>query len=131
RQELARQGFCWAEMTTEPLTLENGTAELVVTLKSEGPLALLDAVQFTGLKLNRPEDVIAFLGLKVGMPVSLSVLRNVREKLWETGRFLKHEIQADISPAHPGRVKLTIDMLEHPDAKPIGIEQPMTPAQAA
>lgn len=115
-ESLAKQGLYWAQVKVETALGDHLTAEPVVTLQSEGPRGLLDELQINGLKLNTPQDVTKFLELEKGTPIDLAKLRQIREKLWDTGRFLRHDVTANVAKGHPGRVNLVIDVAEHPKA---------------
>jgi hypothetical protein len=118
-EALLLQGLCWAKLKASMEPREDGTAELLLTMVTEGPPASLDQIEIRGLQRFDPKQVQQFLGLAPGMPIDLNVLREVRRKLWESARFLKHEIKLDVAAAHPGKANLTIELMEHPKAPPL------------
>jgi hypothetical protein len=119
REALLLQGLCWASVKATMEPREDGSAELVLAITSEGPSAVLDQIQIKGLQRFDPKQVQQFLGLAPGMPIDLNALREIRRKLWESARFLKHEIRLDVAASHPGKANLTIELMEHPKAPPL------------
>jgi hypothetical protein len=119
-EALLLQGLCWAKVKAQMELKEDGTAELLLRMVNEGPLTLLDQVEIKGLQRFDPKQVQQFLGLAPGVPIDLNGLREIRRKLWESARFLKHEIKLDVAAAHPGKANLTIELMEHPKAPPLG-----------
>lgn len=118
-QELFRQGLCWADPKLEADLHDDGTADLVIDLSAEGPKAKIRKIAVTGASINKPQEVLAFLGLREGMPMDLSVLLAARQKLWDSGRFLRHELCANVARDHAGELDLNIDLFEHPKAPPL------------
>ncbi|MGA2440135.1 MAG: hypothetical protein ABSH08_04205 [Tepidisphaeraceae bacterium] len=116
---LLSQGLFWADVKVEPELRSDHIARLVVRILNEGPKGILTDIQTTGLSINTRQQVLDFAGLRPGMSVDLNVLRAVRKKFWDSGRFFQHDIGAKWSPANPGKVSLTMDFWEHPNVPPL------------
>jgi hypothetical protein len=64
----------WAETR---FTTDAPVSTLEITVRSEGPRAVLDAVDVDGAKRNSPQRVAQLAGLEVGKPLDLVRLREV------------------------------------------------------
>jgi hypothetical protein len=112
--EMARQGFFQPKVETFPQPQGN-TAAFIVRIHEERDRAILGPIEINGAKRNSPQDIIRLLGLVEGMPLDTDVLQEIAAKLWNSARFWKHTITASPVPGG-GRIKLTIDLDEHPTA---------------
>jgi hypothetical protein len=125
---LLTQGLFWADVKVEPELRSDHTALLIVHIVNEGPQASLSDVQTSGLAINTRQEVLDFAGLKPGMPIDLKMLRDLREKFWNSGRFYQHDIRAKWSRSNPGKVSLALDFWEHPNlprlSAPISVDSP-------
>jgi|GEM_PF-4249540 len=89
---------------------EDVSVTLTIHLSDLGPKAVLGEVEVFGCEKNSHEQVVAFLGLKEGMPLDSQVVADMRRKLQQSGRFLKQEIDV-ISPPFddaPSTLKITV-----------------------
>jgi hypothetical protein len=117
RVALAAQGRFWADFKVEPRITGHSVA-LVVTIQDEGPAGVLSFLVFTGLKQTTPKQMRDFLGIKEGTPAHLDLLRSMHTRLWDSGRFLKHELR--MRPMlDAGQVALTVDLIENPSVPTI------------
>jgi hypothetical protein len=126
---LLNQGFFWADINVQPELRGDRTAVLVVHIVKEGPKAGLSAIRISGLAINTQQDVLAYAGLTLGMPIDLQFLRSVREKFWNSGRFFRHDIRANWSRANPGKIALELDFWEHPNLPPLNTPIPVDSPQ--
>ncbi|MDP7011762.1 MAG: hypothetical protein QF685_10310 [Verrucomicrobiota bacterium] len=76
-------------------------------------------VEINGCEHNKPSEVLNFLGIKTGMKVERLMERRARERLWLSGRFLKHEV-AWRKLDGDEEWKLVIDLMENPRVPPLG-----------
>jgi len=111
---LLNQGLFWATIDIEPEFHADHTALLVVHILNEGPKASLSDIQTSGLAINTRQEVLAYAGLKLGMPIDLHLLRSVREKFWDSGRFFQHDIRATWSKSAPGKNSIANGLLGTP-----------------
>ena len=76
-------------------------------------------VEINGCDRNKPCEVLDYLGIKVGMKVEWLLERRARERLWRSGRFLKHEVAWNKLDGGK-KWKLVIDLMENPKVPPLG-----------
>jgi hypothetical protein len=116
---LMREGYFWTKLEIEPEPRGDKTIRLNIRIIDQGPKAVLGEIKIEGLSINTPQDVLTLAGLKPGMPIDLNILQAVRKKLWDSGRFLRHDIRATWSPTTPGRMDLSLNFWEHPHVPPL------------
>jgi TPR repeat protein len=103
-------------------------ADLLVQVRKPGVVGTLEQIEVEGLRLNSRDDLLSFLQLRPGMPVTGNVTNDVLQRLWESGRFNGHF--ASLSPlAEPGRFKLDLALVEFAHAPPL--KQELTAEQQA
>ncbi|NQT85986.1 hypothetical protein HQ560_04430, partial [bacterium] len=95
------------------------TAKLVIVVRHEGPKAVVGSIEVTGAKINRPQDVVERLGLRVGMPLDGAAVAAMERKLWHSGRFLASEIAPEEPDELSGAVCLRIRLREYDKAPPL------------
>jgi hypothetical protein len=109
--------------------IEQDQAVLHVTVADEGRHATIDKVNVTGLKKNRPEDLLKFLGVEKGQEISLDRLNAIQRRLWDSARFKKHELTIAPSGGDRSRLSLEIELEEFPDAPTL--TEPLSPVEQA
>ena len=91
------KGYTLAKVTLVPKPRQDGAVDMQVQMnlgkKQFGPdvktAALkLSQAQVHGVVANKPEDIIKFLGLQTGMPITQTLCEDLKKKLWDSGRFL-------------------------------------------
>lgn len=98
---------------------EQAVATLVVTFTDEGRAAIVDEISITGNKKNSREDVLELIGVRPGTPFLGALDKDVEEKLFESGRFIKSKVRV-IKPAKADEpVKLAIELEEYEKAPPL------------
>jgi len=95
------------------------TAVLTIVVRAEGPKAVVGRIEVTGLKVNLPEDVVEYLGLRVGMSLDGAAMAAMEKKLWESGRFLDSGITPEREDEVSGEVRLRIHVREFEKAPPL------------
>ena len=114
------------------LNPENSTADLLVQVRDEGPHGVVSELEVTGNHKHTREEILEFLGLRVGMEISRSGVVAAEQKLARSARFLDYGITP--TPAVAGltqatSVRLAVKVREY-DAAP-KLNEPLTGEQQA
>ncbi len=126
---LAELGYIEPRFTLKlaPGAEENRT-DLEVEFESAGTEAVLEEIEINDLFRNTRQQVLDFLKLKPEMAIQPSLAGEVQEKLWQSGRFFKHDVS--LTPlSRPGHFKLALKLDEVELAPPL--DQPLSPAEDA
>jgi hypothetical protein len=108
---------------------DDGTAGLLhVHARELGPQATVDKVVVTGVKSNPPAAIADLLGLHVGQRLDLRQLQDAQQRLWDSGRLVRHTITASQADDGSGRAVVAVDVFEG-DLPPIS--KPFTPTEQA
>ncbi len=103
-----------------------GKADLLIEMLDEGLKGTIEefALHYpTREKKNTDQEVLAFLGLKPGLAVRASLLNDLTNRLWLSGRFLRHE--ANLTPlAQVGQFQLDLALEDLEAAPPL--RQPLS-----
>ena len=128
RRSCCELGFfeTWFELR---VSTDAPDAALEITIRDEGPRAVLDAVDVTGARKNGNERVAKYLGLELGKPLDLSRLREVQQKLWDSGRFTAHTVYAEPRRLDASRMRMRVELTEYEDA-PL-LDAPFSDAERA
>jgi hypothetical protein len=126
REALAHQGLFWPEFKLTR-TIVGDKAELLIDFAREGPRASLGEIEIRGANRNKPEEVIRFLKLEQGMRIDVPAIERIHRRLWNSGRFFRHDLMAKAASDGSGRVKLTIELEEHEKATRLAEE--LTPVE--
>ncbi len=100
----------------------DATAQLVVDIIQEGAMDRVDEIRVVGSHVNSPNAVIEFLALQPGGPVDYLRLQQLTKRLWDSGRFSKHQLRLDRDGQ--GARRLNIELEDVPGAPPLG--QPLS-----
>jgi hypothetical protein len=95
--------------------------ELVIEMVNEGFKGTIEDIGFfypSDEKKNADAEVESFLGLKVGMPLRANLPLEITNRLWQSGRFLKHKASLVPLPGD-GHFKLELDLEDLPEAPPL------------
>ncbi|HVU90249.1 MAG TPA: hypothetical protein VHD36_23155 [Pirellulales bacterium] len=129
-QGLHDQGFRSARftVTAEPV---DGLAEvpLVINIADAGPLARIDRIDVTGSERDSADDVRSYLGVKPGDVYTNFLHARLWHKLWSSGRYLDHVIEAAGSPDEEHSIRLEIKLVDYAPATPLAA--PLQPAEQA
>ncbi|NOK02028.1 BamA/TamA family outer membrane protein [Myxococcus xanthus] len=106
-QELGRQGYLFARVTTETGVGEDGTQATVIFRADAGPQVKVGKILVQGLTRTDPDLVLANLAVEEGKPVALDELTEGQRRLARLGVFR----QVDIALADPTRREDTKDVL--------------------
>jgi hypothetical protein len=105
---------------------EGGQAMLAIHVKRLPPRSKLAAVEVPdGLRTTRAE-LVRYLGIEIGQPVTAADRGAWREKLRQSGRFVS---QAVVFSLKPEGVVARFDLVEYRDATPLGT--PISPEEEA
>ena len=130
---LAEQGFFFSKSKVElKRDAVAGIASLLITLQSEGPPGLIGSIHVAGMQHHTADEIIRFLQLREGMPISAESLAAAQQSLLDCGRFWDAEItpeRAGVDPASSPRVDLHIAVKEQPGVPPLS--EPLSPIQQA
>jgi hypothetical protein len=95
------KGYTRSKAILLPRPRENGIIDMEVQMilgkKQFGPgadkeVAVLGQIRVHGCIANKPEDVLSFLNLRPGMPIKPLMQGELKQALWNSGRFLNQEI---------------------------------------
>ena len=123
---MAEIGYPEAVFAIEfPATSEGDkhSVDLKIHVASAGPSLTIGDINFTGLEKHTPEQMIEFLELKAGMPLSLMLREQIGSKLLKSGRFLMAEVTHEpflFDPVEP--LDLNIRVREYDLVAPLGEE---------
>ena len=93
-------------------------ADLLIRVTKPGVVGTLDRIEVEGLRRNSREDLLSFLQLRPGMPLTGNVTNDTVRRLWDSGRFSGQLVS--LSPlTEPGRFKLDITVFEFTNAPPL------------
>ncbi|WP_043713761.1 POTRA domain-containing protein [Corallococcus macrosporus] len=106
-QELGRQGYLFARVTTETAVGEDGTRATVIFRADAGPQVKVGRILVQGLTRTDPDLVLANLDVEEGRPVALDELTEGQRRLARLGVFR----QVDVALADPTRREDTKDVL--------------------
>ena len=93
-----------------------GKAELVIELEDAGPTAEIGSIEVAGNRRDSREEVLDFLTLRPGNPLTRQRLVALQQRLWASGRYLRSDVKP-IRPANRGdKLVLRIDLVEYTKA---------------
>ncbi len=110
------QAVVIASFESHPLSK---STSLVVDIVSEGPHDRVDHITIEGNKINDRDQIQRCAGVAVGDLINHRQLQLYTKRLWETGRFRKHNVSFD-----PKARELTIELEEIPELPPV--DQPVS-----
>jgi hypothetical protein len=90
------------------MNTDDSTGELVVEIISEEMPDRIEGFNIVGSNINAPNDVIAFLDLKPGIVFDDSELQRLTKRLWDCGRFTKHNLSFERDEQGRGRLKIEL-----------------------
>lgn len=101
---------------------ETHTVDLAVRIDRLGAAATLQAITVKGLERSTEPAVLQWLGVQTGEVLTRRRLAELEQRLWSSGRFIKHQVIAE--PAGEGQAgkHLTVEVMESPYAPPLGEE---------
>lgn len=104
-------------------------ADLVVTVATLPPKAVLRRIDVSPGARTSDRDLAAYLGIVAGRPVTEIDRLAWREKLRQSGRFLRHEVEFQADTIDPAAVNARFDLEEYPPATPLSA--PLSRAETA
>ncbi len=111
-----------------PLDPDRKVADLVIDIVDDGVKGTIEEIQFAGEIHSSQEKLLRFLDLKPSMDLRPDITSSVSNRLWQSGRFVRHEVH--VSPlGRPGYFKLQINADELRDTP--ALDQPLLPVQQA
>jgi len=103
--------------------------DLVVTVRRLPPLARLRGIDIPAACRTTEAAVARYLGIEPGVPVTERDRLAWRERLRESARFLRHEIEWRIDSEDPSAVVAAFDLEEYRAVPPLG--EPLSREEAA
>ena len=97
------------------------TAALQVKILAEGPAAILDKVEFTGLKRDSDVDVMKYLGLAPGQPFLSGRVAEIENLLLKSARYTSYKVTATPRQAGQPEMNLKIELVEMPETPKLGV----------
>ncbi len=119
---LAEQDYLNATVQITTPRTDDGRAVLQLQLADLGPRAKLGVVQVKGVDEATAAQARVLLGINPGDPLDLHALLTFQEKLWASGRFVRHEVVGIVADAATGQVVLNVDLLPQAHVPPLGGE---------
>ena len=100
QRALAQHGLFFPKLEVKiQTTAEKSTANLFVKVTDPGPAAVIDEIVVEGNRKNSQAEILEFLGLKTGMPITRATLDEAERKLWDSGRFRHYELAPELTPS--------------------------------
>ena len=101
---------------------ETHTVDLAVRIDHLGVAATLQAISVKGHERCSEAAILQWLGVRTGEVLTRRRLAELEQRLWSSGRFIKHQVIAE--PAGEGQAgkHLTVEVMESPYAPPLGEE---------
>jgi tetratricopeptide (TPR) repeat protein len=124
RRHLAALGRPLTRFRTRYVLDGDGTADLVIHIEDEGPVAVIGRIEVVGAKEHRPDEITVAAGLKSGGPLTPEVLDRALLALWETGRFYPFSISPVARSADAREVDLLIQTREIPEVPRLNAKLP-------
>jgi hypothetical protein len=104
------------------------TIDLVVEIRDLPSKAVLRRIDLPPECRTTQRELIAYLGLKIGVPVGDRDRLAWRDQLRRSGRFVRHEIEFRVDPTDPGAAVARFSLEEYSAATPLS--QPLSRAEA-
>ncbi len=126
QEALTAIGYPLAEFIitlSESSSGEKHTVDLKVDVAATGATLTVGDITFTGLEKHTTEQMLAFLELKPGIPLTLQMRETIVRKLLDSGRFLIVEVTHEpfyFDPAEP--LNLNVRVREYDLVAPLGEE---------
>ncbi len=133
REALTAAGYPEAQFAIDcPETTvdEKRNVDLRISVADSGPHLTVGNITFTGLEQHSPEQVIEFLKLRSGLPLTLELRERIVRELLDSGRFLVAEVKHSpyfIDPEVP--LELQIRVREYD--RTVAISEDMSESQQA
>ena len=122
--QLATLGRPLARLHTRYALRDDGTADLVIRIEDEGPLAVTGRIHVLGGTANTADEIMAAAGLKSGQPFVPELVDSAVVALWNTGRFFPFAITPQPSGNEDREIDLTIRVVEIPGTPPLSATLP-------
>jgi hypothetical protein len=110
------------------LKTNDDTVRLLVAVNELPPKAVLQRIELPPACRTTQRELIAYLGMKLGEPVTDRDRLAWRERLRRSGRFLKHDVEFRSDPTDPAAAVARFSLEEYPPATPLS--QPLSRAEA-
>lgn len=98
------------------------TVELVVKIAEWGAPATVQAISVTGHERATEAEVLAFLDVRPGDVLTRRTLAELDQRLWRSGRFVKHQVTAEPTGDESSEKRLKIELRESSYGAPLGHE---------
>lgn len=92
------------------------TVDLLVRIADEGPQAKADAIEVAGNRRHTSHEILDYLGVKPGMPLTRQVCADMEYRLWQSGRFRWQKVAPTVPDAPGGPLQLRIEVEEYDKA---------------
>lgn len=120
-------GFFDVQFTTDVRAEQDGSATLVVSITDEGPCAILGEVEILGAQRHSVQEILEYLDLPAGCVLNAERKLQIERRLYESGRFLKSDIELVTPPFGDAPATLRVRVVELPDAP--RLSDPLSPVQ--
>ncbi len=105
------------------------TAALLIRIAKEGAGPIIRRVEIVGNKVNSTQAILDFAGIRVGNPYSAERAAEWQQRLWKSGRFMRHEVSVFPCDSDSSGLTLRVEVVELKKAPPLN--QPLSPEEAA
>ncbi|MBL9175569.1 MAG: sel1 repeat family protein [Verrucomicrobiales bacterium] len=104
------------------------TATLGIVLLDAGVQGVVTGFEIHGVDAAQHGDLLRFLDLAPGQPITPSLLSGITNRLWSSARFVRHDV-ALLPQRDPGSQVLRLDLASLPWVPPISV--PSSPTEQA
>ncbi|MDP1795874.1 MAG: hypothetical protein Q8K78_00250, partial [Planctomycetaceae bacterium] len=129
KEILQRHGYLEPTLSTAVERQTDGTTTLVVSIEDEGPRSVLGTIEIHGPRINTPESLEEFLGVKTGDLVDIDTASRLEWQLKESARFYDAKVELTPPPFGDGPCRLDVTVFEIPGLP--AIDEPFTELQEA
>ncbi|WP_395753828.1 peptidylprolyl isomerase [Prosthecobacter sp.] len=102
------------------------TAALKVIIVSEGPSAVLNDIQVTGLKRDSRTALLKYLGLRTGLPFLSGQVQEIEKQLLESARYTSYKVKATPHKEGQAEMDLKLELVEMPEAPKLDVKLSQT-----
>lgn len=93
---------------------------LVIAIEDVGPNGKVGPIEVSGLVRHTATELLEWLGVKRGQPITADLVPRLERQMAESGRFLAQKVIPKQIPDEAGQVLLRVEVTEYTDSPPLG-----------
>lgn len=93
---------------------------LVIAIEDVGPNGKVGPINVSGLVRHTATELLEWLGVKRGQPITADLVPRLERQMAESGRFLAQKVIPKQIPDEAGQVLLRVEVTEYTDSPPLG-----------